>query len=68
MQPATAATPPHWDLTLTEVTISIDSSFLTSAVWPVTIEPNINYTLQSSGTDFPMTWHPTHDYSAAEPK
>ena len=40
------------DLTLTQATISIDPAFLASAAYPVTVDPTINYTLQSSGTDF----------------
>ena len=40
------------DLTLTRATISIDPAFLASAAYPVTVDPTINYTLQSSGTDF----------------
>ena len=40
------------DLTLTTATISIDPAFLASAAYPITVDPTINYTLQSSGTDF----------------
>jgi RHS repeat-associated protein len=39
-------------LTLDKATISVDPAFLSSAVYPVTIDPIINYVLQSSGTDF----------------
>jgi hypothetical protein len=40
------------DLSLDKATISIDPGFLASATYPVTIDPNINYTSQSFGTVF----------------
>ncbi len=39
------------DLTLTTATITVDPALLASAVYPVTVDPNINYTLQSVETD-----------------
>ncbi len=40
------------DLNLTKATITVDQAFLASATYPITIDPTINYVLESVGTAF----------------